>query len=275
MSTHDFDLFVIGGGSGGVRAARMAAQRGARVALAETLGTDGLGGTCVNVGCIPKKLYSYAAHYGEGFEEAHGYGWEGDAPQLNWATLKANRAQEISRLNGVYSNLLRGSGVTVFNGFARLEGGHQVGLATLNADGSAGHQSFTAQHILLAPGGTPHVPHFVGREHVITSNDIFDLPTFPQRLVVVGGGYVGLEVAASARALGVEVTVIEREPRLQPGRGDIVQPVEEARQALREHAQFLGEGSRLATARFGLGDQIPSSQGDDSAGACVRRYSSA
>ena len=92
MGGFDFDLMVIGGGSGGVRAARMAAQRGARVALAETLGTNGLGGTCVNVGCIPKKLYSYAAHYGEGFEEANGYGWEGEAPQLNWATLKANRA---------------------------------------------------------------------------------------------------------------------------------------------------------------------------------------
>jgi glutathione reductase (NADPH) len=96
MSAHDFDLFVIGGGSGGVRAARMAAGRGARVALAETLGTDGLGGTCVNVGCIPKKLYSYAAHYADAFEESHGFGWEGDKPRFNWATLKANRAKEIA-----------------------------------------------------------------------------------------------------------------------------------------------------------------------------------
>ena len=100
MATFDFDLFVIGGGSGGVRAARMAAQRGARVALAETLGTDGLGGTCVNVGCIPKKLYSYAAHFAENFEESHGFGWVGEAPTLNWETLKSNRAREISRLNG-------------------------------------------------------------------------------------------------------------------------------------------------------------------------------
>ena len=107
-SSFDFDLFVIGGGSGGVRAARMAAQRGARVALAEMLGTDGLGGTCVNVGCIPKKLYSYAAHYGESFHESAGFGWEGDAPVLNWSTLKTNRAKEIGRLNGVYSNLLAG-----------------------------------------------------------------------------------------------------------------------------------------------------------------------
>ena len=119
MSTFDFDLFVIGGGSGGVRAARMAAQRGARVALAETLGEEGLGGTCVNVGCIPKKLYSYAAHYHAAFSEAAGYGWElASPPRLDWATLKANRAREISRLNGVYDNLLRGSGVTVFHGWS-------------------------------------------------------------------------------------------------------------------------------------------------------------
>jgi glutathione reductase (NADPH) len=207
MSTHDFDLFVIGGGSGGVRAARMAAQRGARVALAETLGTDGLGGTCVNVGCIPKKLYSYAAHYADAFHESAGFGWEMDSsPRLNWATLKANRAKEISRLNGVYGNLLRGSGVTVFDGFARVQGAHSVGLATLNADGSPGHQNFTAQHILIATGGTPHVPHFTGREHVISSNEIFDLEPFPKRLLVVGGGYIACEFASIFNGLGSQVT---------------------------------------------------------------------
>ena len=148
MSTHDFDLFVIGGGSGGVRAARMAAGRGARVALAEALGTDGLGGTCVNVGCIPKKLYSYAAHYHDAFEESRGFGWELDAaPTFNWSTLKANRAKEISRLNGVYANLLRGAGVTVINGFARIDGPHAITVATLNADGSPGHQSCTAANV--------------------------------------------------------------------------------------------------------------------------------
>lgn len=209
-SSFDFDLFVIGGGSGGVRAARMAAQRGARVALAEVLGTDGLGGTCVNVGCIPKKLYSYAAHYAEAFEESHGFGWEGAAPTLNWATLKANRAKEIGRLNGVYGNLLRGSGVTVFDAFARLTGAHGVALATLNADGSPGHQEFTAKHILIATGGTPHVPHFTGREHVITSDDIFDLEPFPQRLVVVGGGYIACEFASIFNGLGATVTQLYR-----------------------------------------------------------------
>jgi glutathione reductase (NADPH) len=222
MSAFDFDLFVIGGGSGGVRAARMAAQRGARVALAETLGTDGLGGTCVNVGCIPKKLYSYAAHYGEGFHESAGYGWEGEAPRLNWATLKANRAKEISRLNGVYGNLLRGSGVTVFNGFARIDGEHAITLATLHADGSPGHQHFTAKNILIATGGTPHVPHFVGREHVITSNEIFDLEPFPQRLLVVGGGYIACEFASIFNGLGAQVTQLYRGEQVLRGFDDEV-----------------------------------------------------
>jgi glutathione reductase (NADPH) len=220
MSTQDFDLFVIGGGSGGVRAARMAAQRGARVALAETLGTDGLGGTCVNVGCIPKKLYSYAAHYADAFHESAGYGWEGEAPTLNWTSLKANRANEISRLNGVYGNLLRGSGVTVFDGFARVQGEHSVGLATLNADGSPGHQNFTAKHILIATGGTPHVPHFVGREHVITSNEVFDLEPFPKRLLVVGGGYIACEFASIFNGLGSTVTQLYRGEQVLRGFDD-------------------------------------------------------
>ena len=240
MATFDFDLFVIGGGSGGVRAARIAAQRGARVALAEMLGTDGLGGTCVNVGCIPKKLYSYAAHYGEAFEESHGFGWEFMAPTLpegavdpwgglagqrirpvlNWSTLKTNRAKEIGRLNGVYSNLLSGSGVTVLNGFARLDGEHAITLATLHADGSPGHQNFTAKHILLAPGGTPFVPHFKGREHVITSNEVFDLERFPKRLLVVGGGYIACEFASIFNGLGAKVTQLYRGEQVLRGFDD-------------------------------------------------------
>jgi glutathione reductase (NADPH) len=220
MSSFDFDLFVIGGGSGGVRAARMAAGRGARVALAETLGTDGLGGTCVNVGCIPKKLYSYAAHYADAFEESHGFGWESEKPVLNWATLKANRAKEISRLNGVYANLLRGSGVTVINGFARIDGPHAVTVATLNADGSPGHQSFTAAHILIATGGTPFVPHFTGREHVITSNEVFDLEPFPHRLLVVGGGYIACEFASIFNGLGSKVTQLYRGEQVLRGFDD-------------------------------------------------------
>ena len=201
MDTFDFDLFVIGGGSGGVRAARKAAQRGARVAVAEAGGTAMLGGTCVNVGCIPKKLYSYAAHFHESFEESRGFGWEGAAPTLNWETLKANRRQEIARLNGVYLQLLKGAGVEVINGFATLSGAH-----TLAVNG----RTLTAKSILVATGGTPSVPQFAGREHVVTSNEMFDLDTFPQRLLVVGGGYIACEFASIFNGLGSKVTQLYR-----------------------------------------------------------------
>ena len=213
MATHDFDLFVIGGGSGGVRAARMAAQRGARVALAEVLGTAGLGGTCVNVGCIPKKLYSYAAHYGEAFEESHGFGWEGAAPVFNWEMLKNNRRKEISRLNGVYLQLLEGTGVQVFNAFAKLLDGN-----TLEIDG----QRVTAKHILVATGGRPSVPDFPGRERVMTSNEMFDLAPFPKRLLVVGGGYIACEFASIFNGLGARVTQIYRGGQVLRGFDDDV-----------------------------------------------------
>ena len=213
MATFDFDLFVIGGGSGGVRAARMAAQRGARVALAEQGGTAGLGGTCVNVGCIPKKLYSYAAHFAEGFEEGHGYGWEGDAPVLNWATLKANRAREITRLNGVYLNLLSGAGVTLLNAHASLGDAH-----TVLVDGKA----WSAKHILVATGGTPSVPKFSGSSHVVTSNDMFDLEPFPRRLLVVGGGYIACEFGSIFNGLGARVTQLYRGEQVLRGFDDDV-----------------------------------------------------
>lgn len=219
-ASHDFDLFVIGGGSGGVRAARMAAQRGLRVALAETLGTGGLGGTCVNLGCIPKKLYSYAAHYHEAFEEARGFGWQLGEARFDWTTLKANRATEISRLNGVYANLLRGAGVTTLDGFARLAGDHTIELATLHADGSPGHRHFSAAHILIATGGAPHVPHFQGREHVITSDEVFDLDPFPKRLLIVGGGYIACEFASIFNGLGSRVTQLYRGEQVLRGFDD-------------------------------------------------------
>lgn len=217
MNAHDFDLFVIGGGSGGVRAARMAAQRGARVALAERQGESGLGGTCVNVGCIPKKLYSYAAHYAEAFEESHGFGWEGPAPVLNWATLKTHRAREIERLNSIYGHLLTGVGVEVFDAFARLDGPHAVVLR--GADGSE-ERRFTARHILIATGGTPFRPEIEGGEHVIDSNAIFDLEPFPKRLLVVGGGYIACEFASIFNGLGAQVTQLYRGEQVLRGFDD-------------------------------------------------------
>jgi glutathione reductase (NADPH) len=190
------------------------------VALAEVLGTDGLGGTCVNVGCIPKKLYSYAAHYSEAFEEARGFGWQVGETTFDWATLKTNRAKEIARLNGVYANLLRGAGVTQLDGFARLVGDHEIELATLNADGSPGHRRFSAANILIATGGTPHVPHFSGREHVITSNEVFDLDPFPKRLLIVGGGYIACEFASIFNGLGANVTQLYRGEQVLRGFDD-------------------------------------------------------
>ena len=224
--SYDFDLFVIGGGSGGVRAARMAAQRGAKVALAEAGGVHGsygedggltgagLGGTCVNVGCIPKKLYSYAAHFAESFEESHGFGWEGAAPVLNWETLKANRQQEISRLNGIYGQLLSGAGVTVILSRAKLVDAHTVEMA----DG----KQHSAKNILIATGGHPSVPDIAGRELVVTSNEMFDLTPFPKRLLVVGGGYIACEFASIFNGLGAAVTQLYRGEQILRGFDDEV-----------------------------------------------------
>ena len=214
MPQYDFDLFTIGAGSGGVRASRVSAGYGARVAVAEEAR---LGGTCVNVGCIPKKLYSYAAHYGEDFEESHGFGWEGLAPKLNWAKLKDNRRAEIGRLNGVYQNLLVGSGVTVLNGRARL-----LDPQTIEVDTGTAISCFSARHILIASGGRPHVPEFPGREHVLTSNEMFDIEPFPARLLVVGGGYIACEFASIFNGLGARVTQLYRGPQVLRGFDDDV-----------------------------------------------------
>ncbi len=206
MRTFDFDLFVIGGGSGGVRAARMSAQRGARVALAECAE---LGGTCVNVGCIPKKLYSYAAGYAESFAEAAGFGWQvGEAPRFDWDRLKANRRREITRLNGIYRSLLEGAGVTLVQGWAQLADAHTV---------QVGEKRYTARHVLVATGGMPFVPEVSGREHVVVSDAMFDLDPFPKRLLVVGGGYIACELASIFNGLGAKVTLLQRTAHLLNG----------------------------------------------------------
>ncbi|MFM9924286.1 glutathione-disulfide reductase [Variovorax sp. H27-G14] len=211
MRTFDFDLFVIGGGSGGVRAARMAAQTGARVGLAEA---GDLGGTCVNVGCIPKKLYSYAAGYAEAFEESAGYGWTlPEEPRFDWAHLKQQRAKEIGRLNGIYAGLLKNSGVTLITGWAQLVDAH-----TVEIDG----KRHTARHLLVATGGTPFVPDIPGREHIVTSDAMFDLSPFPKRLLVVGGGYIACEFASIFNGLGAKVTQLHRRAHLLTGFDDDV-----------------------------------------------------
>ena len=206
----ELDLFVIGGGSGGVRAARMAAARGARVALAEV---GALGGTCVNLGCIPKKLYSYAAHYAEAFEEARGFGWSALAPVFDWAMLKRNRAIEIMRLNGVYEKLLAGAGVRLLRGHARF-----AGPRTVEVDG----ERIGARHVIVATGGAPVRPDFPGAELTITSNEVFDLEPFPHRLLVIGGGYIACEFASIFNGLGSRVTQLYRGAQVLRGFDDDV-----------------------------------------------------
>lgn len=205
MTTYDYDLFVIGAGSGGVRAARMAAGQGVRVAIAED---RYFGGTCVNVGCVPKKLYVYASQFSESFTGSAGFGWKVDQPTFDWPTLVANKDKEIQRLQGVYDRLLQESGVAIINGRARLEDAHTVVV---------GDSRYTAERILVATGGWPYIPEVVGKEHVITSNEVFNMATLPERMVIVGGGYIAVEFAGILHGLGVDVTVIERGPKVLNG----------------------------------------------------------
>ena len=200
MSNFDYDLFVIGAGSGGVRAARMAAGFGAKVAVAED---RYLGGTCVNVGCVPKKLYVYAAEYGKGFKDAQGFGWDSGVPSFDWSVLTGNKRTEISRLNGIYRNLLSGAGAELIDGRASIVDAHTVAV---------GDKHYSADKILIATGGWPHIPDFPGSELAVTSNEIFDLDQFPRHLVIVGGGYIAVEFAGIFNGLGARTTQLYRGP---------------------------------------------------------------
>lgn len=194
----DFDLLVIGAGSGGVRAARFAAGFGARVAIVES---RYLGGTCVNVGCVPKKLLVYGAHYHEDFAQAAGFGWSLGEQAFDWPTLIANKNREIERLNGIYRNLLVGSGVALLEGHGRLRDEHSVEVAG---------QVYRARHILIATGGWPQIPDIPGKELAITSNDAFFLPELPKRVLVVGGGYIAVEFASIFQGLGAQTSLLYR-----------------------------------------------------------------
>jgi glutathione reductase (NADPH) len=206
----DYDLFVIGAGSAGVRASRTAARFGARVAVAEN---RYLGGTCVNVGCVPKKLFVYGSHYAEDFEDAAAYGWQLGAAQFDWPTLRDNKTREIERLNGVYGGLLQSAGVEVLHGTARLIDRHHV---------ATGSDTVSAANILIATGSWPYVPDFPGREHVITSNEAFYLPRFPERVIIVGGGYIAVEFAGIFRGLGAATTLLYRSELFLRGFDDSV-----------------------------------------------------
>lgn len=195
---YDYDLFVIGAGSGGVRAARMAAATGIRVAVAEAQRT---GGTCVNLGCVPKKLYVHAAEYAAGFSQAAGFGWHSPPPTFDWRTLQHNKDEAILEANHVIEKMLETSGATLLRGRATLTGGQQV-----RVNGA----TYSARRILIASGAQPLIPDLPGSEHLLTSDDIFALEQLPQRLLIVGGGYIAAEFAGIFHGLGVKVTQVYR-----------------------------------------------------------------
>ena len=200
MSRYDFDLFTLGAGSGGVRATRLAAQFGARAAVAEV---GDLGGTCVNVGCIPKKLFVYASHFSEDFVDAGAYGWTVGKRTFDWNTLIANKNREIKRLNDVYRNVLDSNGVQIMEGRAEILDPHTVRV---------GERRFTAEYLLVATGGWPERPTFPGSEHTITSNEAFHLKKLPERLIIVGGSYIAVEFSGIFHGMGTKVTQLYRGP---------------------------------------------------------------
>ena len=209
MTRFDFDLFIIGGGSGGVRAARIAGQHGARVAIAEEYR---FGGTCVIRGCIPKKLLVYASRFRDDFDDSRGFGWTVDGASFDWPTLIANKDREIARLEGLYRRTVEMAGATVFDTRAAVAGPHTVTLA--------GGRTVTAGVILVATGGHPVKPDIPGAEHAITSNEAFHLKELPASILIVGGGYIAVEFAGIFSGLGARTTLVYRRHRILRGFDD-------------------------------------------------------
>ena len=205
MEQYEYDLFVIGAGSGGVRACRIAASLGAKVGVAEE---RYFGGTCVNVGCVPKKLFSYAAHYHDDLEDARGFGWSSPGFEFSWETLIRNKDIEINRLKGIYRTILDNNEVTVYEARARIEGPHELCIDD---------RRITAKYILLAVGGWPWIPDYPGSEFTISSNEVFSLDSLPESITVVGGGYIALEFASIFTRLGSETCLVYRGDKLLRG----------------------------------------------------------
>jgi len=206
MKTDDFDLFIIGAGSGGVRAARLAAAQGAKVAVAEEFR---YGGTCVIRGCVPKKLMVNASDFKDFFEDSNGFGWSVGNTTFSWQEFLKAKDKEIERLENIYEKNMKGSGVELFKSKAKLVARNKVELD----DGRA----FTARTVLIATGGRPFVPEFDGNKHVITSNEIFELKKLPSRILIVGGGYIASEFSGIFNGLGVDVTQIYRGNKILRG----------------------------------------------------------
>jgi len=228
--TFDYDLFVIGGGSGGVRAARVASATGAKVALAEEYR---MGGTCVIRGCVPKKLMVFASSYSEMFDDARAYGWDVTEGPFNWPRFRVQLHKELDRLEGIYRKLLGGSDVGIFDARASLKDPHTVTLST--------GQEATAKHILVATGGRPVVPEMPGSELGITSNEVFLLDEMPKSILIIGGGYIASEFAGILNGLGVEVTQFYRGAQILRGFDD------EARGLVAEGMRAKGVDLHLGT----------------------------
>ncbi len=217
--SYDFDLFVIGGGSGGIATARRAAEYGAKVGIAEV---SRLGGTCVNLGCIPKKLMVYASRFPDQFEEAQGYGWSAVHSTLDWSKMIAAVNQEVERLNGVYQRMLDNAKIKVFRAYAKFLDPHTL---------EVGETKVTADKILIAVGGRPVKPDIPGIEHAIVSDHMFHLKEQPKRIVILGGGYIGVEFACIMHSLGSETTQIIRKDKILWGFDrDIRSTIQEAMQ---------------------------------------------
>ena len=210
MANYDYDLFVIGAGSGGVRAARLSAMSGAKVAIAEE---DRVGGTCVIRGCVPKKFMVYASEFSKHFELAEGYGWTVGEPTFDWRNFLASKDKEIARLSGAYVKNLQNAGAALVHGKARLVDAHTIEVS--------GHGQVTADKILIATGGRPWMPKDLpGAEYAISSNEAFHLHELPKRIVIAGGGYIAVEFAGIFNGLGVETTLVHRGPNVLRGFDD-------------------------------------------------------
>jgi glutathione reductase (NADPH) len=233
--TYDLDLFTIGAGSGGVRASRVAASYGAKVGVAEE---RYLGGTCVNAGCIPKKLFVYASEFSEEFQDAVGFGWEGCQPRFDWPTLIAHKDREIERLNGVYEELLLSAGARLFRQRAQLLDSHTVVI-----DG----ERLTARYILIATGSWPTMPPIRGIDLAVTSNEAFHLTELPARILIIGGGYIGVEFAGIFHGLGAHVTQVHRGPVFLRGFDD------DLRLALADEMRKRGIDLHFSAVVTGLG----------------------
>ena len=250
--SYDFDLFVIGAGSGGIATARRAAQYGAKVGIVES---DRLGGTCVNRGCVPKKLMVYASHFPAGFEESAGYGWSVGESSFDWEKMITAVNNEVTRLNGIYQRMLDNSGVKLYEGYGKFVDSHTIAI---------GEQKVTAEKILIAVGGKPVKPDDIpGVEHAITSREIFHVKEQPKRIVIIGGGYIGVEFACILHGLGTEVTVVIRGDKILRGFDDDLRT--EIQEAMERHGiRIITNKPKISIAKkdTGLEITIPTQDGE-------------